>query len=421
MNRISLFAVALVLMAAGSTSLIQRAKSQTITFGAERVPNIQIDKLGNLYLSMAVATLPSSAHTPGSQIFFTLSTDDGKQWNNEPTTENLSNSAINGIGALNPRMAITQTGPTRVYLGYDDDTTGFRQAWFIRSKKGTKFLKPVMLSQVGEGGFTPQVAVDTNGIVYVTWQASTQSNGEQTVVENSTDLGESFQPRIVVSGSSTTAEAPSIVADSNNVIHVVWQDSSTGSTVIMYSKSTNAGATFSAPVQISTGPGPDTTPQLGLDKLGGVNAIWVDQSGGTSAPTQIQISRSTDGGNTFSAPTNVTNVIEGNFSELAITPLGQTTYIAYQDSVKSQVFLTQSQSSQLSFQAPVRVSDANTTNGEARSPAMTADHDGLLHIVWIDTSIIGDQEGLMLYSTTKNGHAFAAPVEILAVVHGPTE
>ncbi|HEY6333696.1 MAG TPA: hypothetical protein VI756_30545, partial [Blastocatellia bacterium] len=120
-NRISLFivGVALVLTAAGSTSMVRRAKGQTITFGAERVPNIQIDKLGNLYLSMAVATLPASAHTPGSQIFFTLSTNNGKTWNNEPTTENLSNSAIHGIGALNPRMAITQNGPTRVYLAYD--------------------------------------------------------------------------------------------------------------------------------------------------------------------------------------------------------------------------------------------------------------------------------------------------------------
>ncbi|HEY6333050.1 MAG TPA: sialidase family protein, partial [Blastocatellia bacterium] len=301
------------------------------------------------------------------------------------------------------------------------DTNTFSQTWFIRSKKGTKFLKPVLLSEPGEGGFTPQVAVDTNGVVYVTWQASSSANGEQVVVETSTNLGVSFAPRVVLSGSSTTAEAPSIVTDSNNIIHVIWQDSSSGSTVILYSNSADGGNTFSTPVRISTGPGPDTQPQLGLDKLGGVNAIWVDQSGGPSAPTQIQISRSTDGGNTFTTPTNVTNVKNGNFSELAITPLEQTTFIAYQDAVSSQVFLTQSQSSQLNFQAPVRVSDANTQNGEARSPAMIADHGGLLHIVWIDTSIIGDQEGLMLYSTTRNGHSFAAPVEILAVVHGPSE
>jgi hypothetical protein len=408
--------VAFGLLAVSSTSKVTPVKGQSIEIGAQRVPNIEVDKNNFLYLTMAVATLPASAGTPGSQIFFTESTDSGKTWNNLPLTRNLSNTSIDGIGALNPRLALTKSGTVRAYLGYDDDTTGFRQAYFIRSKKNAKFQKPELLSEPGEGGFTPQVAVDSQGAVDVVWQASSGSGGEQTVFETSTDLGVTFGPRVVLSGSSSTAEAPSITIDQNNVIHVAWQDSSSGTSAILYCNSSDGGSTFSVPVQISTGVGPATQPEIAMDRIGGVNIIWVDQSTGAG---QVAISRSTDAGGTFSAPIDITSARNADVNELAITSFSATTYVAYEDDNRSQVYLTQSQSNLLNFQSPVQVSKADPGNGEARSPSITVDSSGRLHMVWIDTSILGDQEGLLLYSNTTNGQSFSPPVEILAVLDAP--
>jgi hypothetical protein len=407
--------IAFGLLAVSSSSKVIRVKGQSIEIGAQRVPNIAVDKNNFLYLTMAVATLPPSAGTPGSQIFFTESTNSGKTWNNLPLTRNLSNTSIDGIGALNPRLALTKSGTVRAYLGYDDDTTGFRQAYFIRSKKNAKFQKPELLSEPGEGGFSPQVAVSSMGAVDVVWQAS-GSGGEQTAFETSTDLGVTFAPRVIVSGSSSTAETPSITIDQNDVIHVAWQDSSSGNSAILYSNSSDGGSTFSGPVQISTGLGPATQPQIAIDRIGGVNVIWVDQSTGIS---QVAISRSTDAGVTFSAPIDVTNTRNADINELAITSFEATTYVAYEDDNRSQVYLTQSQSNLLNFQPPVQVSKANPGNGEARSPSIVVDGSGRLHMVWIDTSIIGDQEGLLIYSNTKDGHNFSPPVEILAVLQAP--
>ena len=414
-RRILLISAAVVigLTVMSSTSLVKRARGQSILIGAERVPNIAVDKNNFLYLTMAVATLPSSAHTPGSQIFFTMSTDGGAQWNNEPLTRNLTNTAINGIGALNPRLAITQTGTTRAYLGYDDDTNSFRQAYFIRSKKNAKFQRPILLSEPGEGGFSPQVAVDSKGIVYAVWQVS-GSGGQQVALAASTDFGVTFSPRVILSGSSTTAESPAIATDKNDTIHVAWQDSSTGTAATMYSNSTDGGSTFATPVQLS-GVGNATTPQVGLDKSGGLNVVWVQQQ--EDGSTEVAISRSTDGGSTFTPAATVTNFRNGNVNQLAIASSGSTTYVAF--GATSQVFLIQAPSSSLSFQAPVKVSNANPSKGEARSPSIVADRNGKLHIVWIDTSIEGDEEGLLLYSNTTNGRNFSRPVEILAVLQAP--
>ena len=407
-------AAAIALFVVSFTSKTTRVKGQTIEIGAQRVPSINVDKNNFLYLTMAVATLPASAGTPGSQIFFTESTNGGGSWNNLPLTRNLTNTRINGIGALNPRVALTQSGTVRAYMGYDDDTTGFRQAYLIRSKKNAKFQPGELLSQPGEGGFTPQVAVDSKGVVHIVWEVSTTA-GERVAYVNSTDFGVTFSPRTMLSGSSSTAEVPTITTDQDNTVHVAWQDSSSGSAVILYSNSTDGGATFSSPVQISAG-GPATQPQMAMDRLGGLNVIWADQASNTSV---VAISRSTDAGTTFSAPVNVTSSRNAQVNELAITSGGATTYVAYEDDNRSQVYLTQSQSNLLNFQPPVQVSNARPNSGQARSPSMVVDGKGRLHIVWIDTSIIGDQEGLLIYSNTTNGHDFKPPVEILAVLEAP--
>src|SRR5215469_8282251 len=154
----------LILLGANPSGRQAQAQFQ-IGIGAQREPRLAVDQNNNLFLVMAVATKPASAGTPGSQIFFTESTDGGATWDNMPLTRNLSNSDINGIGALFLRLALTKTGRTRAYVVYDDDTGGPRQAYFIRSKKNAAFKHPFILSSGHDGGFTPVVDVDSNGIV----------------------------------------------------------------------------------------------------------------------------------------------------------------------------------------------------------------------------------------------------------------
>ncbi len=105
---------ALLLTIFGAGPFCSAAKAQfTVGIGAQREPRLSVDQNNNLFLVMAVATKPASAGTPGSQIMFTESTNGGTTWDNMPVTRNLTNSEINGIGALFPRIAITRTGRTR--------------------------------------------------------------------------------------------------------------------------------------------------------------------------------------------------------------------------------------------------------------------------------------------------------------------
>src|SRR5438128_7174790 len=139
-----LLLTAAVMVALGESSpLSRRARAQGTFFGAQRFPALDVDGSDNLYLMMSVATAPASEHRPHSQIFFTMSVDGGRSWDNAPETRNLSNSPGEAFG---PSLAVNKVGKTRVYVTYQDTSPGPTQAFLIRSKKGTKFRRPANIT-----------------------------------------------------------------------------------------------------------------------------------------------------------------------------------------------------------------------------------------------------------------------------------
>jgi hypothetical protein len=406
--------VGLLLLLLGTPPFESSAIAQIgVGIGAQREPRLGVDQNNNLFLVMAVATKPASAGTPGSQIFFTESTDGGKTWDNMPLTRNLTNSDINGIGALFPRIAITKTGRTRAYVVYDDDTGGPRQAYFIRSKKNSAFKRPNILSSSRDGGFTPVVDVDSNGIVYTGW-ASSPNGPRKVLLVRSTDLGVTLSSPVDVSNSSGEGYAPVIAISDNNAVNVAWQDTRSGASEIFFSRSTDEGMTFSNPLQLSAGPAAASGPEIVVDRLGGMSVAWIEPQ--PTGGSRIMISRTVDGGHTFSAPAAVTSGRSADFSDLAIWAAGNTTYLAFTDNDAQQVFLTHSRSDLLTFSSPVQLSRADTTKGRAHSPSVAVDGNGTIHAVWIDSSILGNDEGLLVYRNSSDGQSFSTPILILAVV-----
>ncbi|MEK6285190.1 MAG: sialidase family protein [Acidobacteriota bacterium] len=420
MNRKSvsviLLAAAVMLVIAGSSPMSRRARAQTF-FGAQRFPAIDVDSGDNLYLMMSVATAPASEHRPHSQIFFTMSRDYGAAWDNLPATRNLSNSPGEAFG---PSLAINKTGKVKIYVAYHDNSTGTTQAYLIRTKKKTKFRKPANITPHSGGAFAPRVALDSNEAVNIVW-GDTRDNGGRVIFVRSTDLGATFSGPLDVSRSSGVAFDPEIAVDPGGAINVVWQDTAPGTSVVMFARSIDGGQTFSEPLQVSTGTGAATEAAIAADGEGRLSVVWVDESAGNA---EAYYSRSTDSGGTFAEPINVSRFPTGDIHKPSVIAFQNAVYVAFQngdlfgeESIKNrQVFLAKSDNAGASFGEVARVSNANNSIGRAHSPAMTVDSRGVLHIVWIDASIVGRDEGLLFYSNTANGHQFSNQLMILAVI-----
>jgi hypothetical protein len=402
---------------AGSTQLSRSTHAQGVFFGAQRFPAIDVDSGDNLYLMMSVATAPASAHTPHSQIFFTMSRNGGDDWDNLPETRNLSNSPGEAFG---PSLAINKTGKVRIYVSYHDNSSGTTQAYLIGTKKKTKFRQPQNITPDAGGAFAPRVALDSNEGVNIVW-GDTKDNLGRVIFVRSTDQGSTFTDPLDVSRSSGIAFDPEIVVDPSDAINVAWQDTAPGISVIMFSRSTDGGRTFSEPLQVSTGTGPATEAAIGCDSAGRLSVVWVDESSGNA---EAFYSRSTDNGNTFSEPINVSRFTDDDIHKPTVITFQNTVYMAFQngdlfgeESIKNrQVFLATSANAGVSFGEVQTVSHAQNNIGRAHSPAMAVDSRGVLHIVWIDASVVGNDEGLLFYSNSTNGQKFSKQLMILAVI-----
>jgi len=402
---------------AGSAPLSRRAHAQGVFFGAQRFPAIDVDSGDHLYLMMSVATAPASAHTPHSQIFFTMSRNGGADWDNLPETRNLSNSPGEAFG---PSLAVNKTGKARIYVSYHDNSNGTTQAYLIRNKKKTKFKQPENITPDAGGAFAPRVALDSDEGVNIVW-GDTNANLGRVIFVRSTDQGDTFSAPLDVSRSSGIAFDPEIAVDPGDGINVAWQDDASGTSAIMFSRSTDHGQTFSKPARVSTGTGPATEAALVSDSAGRLSVVWVDESSGHA---EAYYSRSSDRGQTFSKQIDVSNFADGDIHKPTVIAFQNVVYIAFQNgdlfgeqSIKNrQVFLTKSDNAGASFGETQTVSHARNNIGRAHSPAMTVDSRGMLHIVWIDASVVGNDEGLLYYSNSINGVQFSNQFQILAVI-----
>ena len=417
MNRrfILILFVLLALIAAsvipGSDILMPGAAAQVPGAGAQRAPAIRVDKFDSVYLSMSVATKPASAGTPGSQVMFMRSDDSGTSWDNFPLTRNLSNSDGEAFG---PSMGVNFIGKSRTYIVYHDDKSGQTQVYLAATKKGTKFKKGRNITPHNGGAFVPRLAMDASvEALNIVWGDTLF--GKRVVYTRSTDMGETFSELVDVSRSSGAAFEPEIAVDRDDNIFVVWEDTAPGNSAIMMSRSTDHGASFSAPLPLSQYAGNSVEPQVATDEAGRVYVVWSEVRADS---TQLILARSTDHGETFSAPQAVTNNNGADIRKAAIVARGNNVYMAFNndESRSRQVYVVRSGNAGESFGEPVQVSNANRDRGRGHSAAITLDSQGVLHAAWIDSSVIGNDEGLLFYSQSSNGRNFSSPKMLLAIV-----
>ena len=402
---------ALVASVAVDDGLARKAAAQFPggDIGAQRAPAIDIDRNDSLYLFMSAATSPNT--TPHSQIFFTISSDGGATFDNLPKTLNLSNSPGEAFG---PSAAVTKAGKPKVFVVYHDDSSGVTQAQMIFSKKRTNFRDPVSLGSGNIGSFSPRVALASTGTVNVVW-GDTANGGRHVTFVHYSSFDFSFGAPITISRNSDGAFNPEIAIDSSDAINVVWEDTAVGAGAIMFARSTNGGVTFSVPAPVSRGPGRATEAHIASDGTNGLHVTWVDDSAGGN---QAFYSRSTNGGASFSIPLNVTASPGADIHKPVLATYSDRVFLAYQDDAGSnqQVFLARSSDRGLTFSRPAQVSHADNRRGRGHSPAMVFDSQGKLHIVWIDSSILGREEGILFYSNSPDGQSFSGQKMILAAL-----
>jgi len=208
------------------------AKRLTWNPGNSFSPAVAVDSSDNIHVAW-------HDWTPGNlEIYYKKSTDGGTTW----TTKRLTyNSGFSGY----PAIAIDSNN--HIHLVWFDETPGITEIYYKRSTDGGTTWTTKRLTYTSGSSSHPAIAVDSNNHIHVAWSDYTPGNDE-IYYKRSTDGGTTWITKRLTYNSGHS-EYPVMAVDSNNHIHMVWQDQTPGNHEICYKKSTNGGATWTWPLE----------------------------------------------------------------------------------------------------------------------------------------------------------------------------
>ncbi len=336
-----------------------------------------------------------------------------------PTTTLPEAQAYVALYPANPNNAVAVISDFSLRGGYNTTkyavsfNNGAAGTWtenFVPLKYG---MPATSDGSVWEANSDPVVAIDKMGNVFVSslyFNAGNRANGVYVALGHLTcmDLGLTVASTVPVTTSlspSSTVENDKdwlAVDNSNNPsttgnVYVSWTRFDGSSNMILVSRSTDHGQTWSIPVQVSDPwqSGAVQGSQVAVGPLGEVYVVYEVFLAGNRR--QHFLVKSQDGGKTFTPPKSISpsfNEISFNstyrknsFPSLAVSPANGHVYVVYSDqpnpAVGAEVEFIVSKDGGMTFSSPVTLN--HPSEGNQFLPALTVNNTGAIFVSWFDT------------------------------------
>lgn len=296
------------------------------------------------------------------------------------------------------------------------------------------FDTPVNLSR-SDGIFSwlPRIVVagSDGERIYALWQDivfSGGSHGGEIFFARSTDGGRSFSEPRNLSRTEAGAGKGRLGADywhngsldialgPDGVIHTAWTEYEGA---LHVSRSTDGGRSFSTPQRVAGGSGerPARAPSLAVDDDGVVQLAWTV---GEDAAADIHLSTSTDGGETFASPRAVAPGAGHADAPSLVFGGDGTLHLFYAESPDGPLQRYRIRHARgvagedgVAFDAPRTLVDSDTDDGAASVafPAAATGADGAIHVIWERFPDAARRPiGLGHAYSTDGGEHFSTPV-----------
>ena len=284
----------------------------------------------NVYVVWEESTTSDSSND-NYDIYIRKSADQG-----ETFTKNNNDSAMDTTEVINlsnnpgfsehPQIAAYKE---KVHVAWIDDSLGNKEILFSRSiDNGTTFSEAINISNTtNTNSHNLEISAFEND-VYIVWLDEDEEENGIILFKASNDGGETFSNPITiaqnVNNNDDDLTLPKVVAHGNSV-YIAWNvaDNTQGEEMItdlFYVKSSNQGNTFSPPIKLN-----NNGEKVGEAQLAAYNNTVYVVWGSTpydEVTSNLFFVRSIDNGNTFSNPTEVTNVNFENPSNVEIAVVG---------------------------------------------------------------------------------------------------
>ncbi|MCB0725706.1 MAG: exo-alpha-sialidase [Ignavibacteriae bacterium] len=216
----------------------------------------------------------------------------------------------------------------------------------------------------------------TGNFVYASWEDRRDGNSE-IYHKRSTDGGATWGADTRLTNNASISQHPSISV-SGTIVHVVWEDTRDGNLEIYYKRSTNSGVSWSTDTRLTNNPDFSIDPCISSSGQD-VRVVWRDDREGNSG---IYYKRSTDGGASWGADTRLTDTVSAS-QKPAICVSGSVVHVAWADSRVGnafKIYYKRSTDGGVTWGADTQLTNLVTVS---QSPCISVS-DSVVHIVWND-------------------------------------
>ncbi len=316
------------------------------------------------------------------------------------------NLSASGQGSGDPQIAVDGSGnAVAIWRRYDGNSNIAQSSW--SDDGGASWSASVDLSEPGEGVSNPRIALGGSGVAHAVWN---RYDGSNTRVQytRSVDGGVTWSVPVNLSTAGVNGQNPEIAPDGSGNLVAVWRGSNGDYDIIQSSRSTNSGLSWSTPVDMSLTGQDSRSPQVAFDGSGIAVAVWLRSD---SSNQIVQASRSTNGGASWSAPADLSESgVDSERPEVALDGSGNAIAVWGRDPFGDTII----QSSRLlvggaSWSTPVDVSTAGNT---AATPQLAVDGSGNAVAVWRYLAVGGTI--IQSSHSADGGVSWSTPVQLSA-------
>jgi hypothetical protein len=236
-----------------------------------------------------------------------------------------------------PRLAWAPDDANRLHVLWQEiifsgGSHGGEILFAVSDSAGRSFSKPVNLSRSREGDGKGRVTRDMwhngsldiaaapGGQVFAAW---TEYDGRLWFARSS-DGGRNFSRPLLVAGDppAAPARAPALAVGTDGALVLAWATGDDKAGDIRITRSSNGGRSFSAPQPVAVTPGYSDAPKLAFDTRGTLHLVHAESRGGPFETSAIRHLRSTDGGRSFGPAREISHPLPAGYASAAFPALG---------------------------------------------------------------------------------------------------
>lgn len=192
------------------------------TPGASRDPELAIGPDNRIHVVFAETPADELA---ARDIYYSVSSDNGKTWTDEHHLENISSTKSD---SSEPTLTISADGTLHV-AWKEENASGLDRPQIMYSHRDATGWKPsVNVSKTWKYSYHPVIACGANGNIFINWLDRSKIEGAADVWCITLKDYTPIQPPIHITSTGSIASSAEMTADKSNRIAVVWPDRALG-------------------------------------------------------------------------------------------------------------------------------------------------------------------------------------------------